>query len=81
MTNTFCTDPKNPIRAEGLLRLSQFIPSILPISKSAWWAGVQSGKYPQSIKLGPRTTCWRAADIYELVEGGAEIMASNRAPA
>ena len=39
----------------------------LPISKSAWWLGVAEGKYPQPIKLGPKTTCWRESDILALV--------------
>ncbi len=42
------------------------IPGILPISKSAWWAGVKSGKYPQPIKLGPRTTCWLLDDVEKI---------------
>lgn len=41
---------------------------LIPISKSSWWAGVKSGRFPQSIKLGPRTTAWRAEDIYRLIE-------------
>jgi prophage regulatory protein len=42
----------------------------LPISKSTWWAGVKSGRFPQPVKLGPRITVWRAEDIRELVENG-----------
>lgn len=41
---------------------------IFPISKSAWWKGVQDGIYPKPIKLGPRTTVWRIEDIREFVE-------------
>ena len=60
----------------GFLRLSQIvgnpkanppIPPIIPNSKSSWWAGVKSGKFPASVKLGPRTTCWRSADIDKLI--------------
>ncbi len=39
----------------------------LPISKSAWWLGVAEGKYPQPIKLGARTTCWRESDILSII--------------
>jgi prophage regulatory protein len=39
----------------------------LPISKAAWWKGVAEGKYPQAIKLGPKTTCWRESDILALM--------------
>lgn len=59
-----------------LLRLPQIlgdakatppIPAIIPISKSSWWNGVKAGKYPQPVKLGPRTTCWRRSEILALV--------------
>jgi len=39
----------------------------LPISKSSWWSGVAEGKYPQPIKLGPKTTCWRESDILAIM--------------
>ncbi|OAI16560.1 transcriptional regulator [Methylomonas lenta] len=51
----------------GFLRVSQIVPSIIPVSKSSWWAGVKAGKYPQPLKLGPRTTVWRAEDIRSLI--------------
>ena len=56
----------------GFLRL----PSILapggpiPVSKSTWWAGVKSGRYPQPVKLGPRITAWRVEDIEALLRDG-----------
>lgn len=43
------------------------IPPIIPVGKTAWWAGIKSGKFPQPVKLGPRTTAWRADDIRALV--------------
>ncbi len=42
----------------------------IPVSKSTWWAGVSSGRYPQPVKLGPRVTAWRVEDIRALVEKG-----------
>ncbi len=49
----------------GFLRLPQIIgdtkrgiPAVIPVSKSTWWAGCRSGKYPKPVKLGPRTTVW-----------------------
>ena len=49
------------------------IPAIIPVSKSSWWAGVASGRYPKSVKLNKRTTAWRVEDIRQLVaELGAE---------
>ena len=44
------------------------IPAIVPICKTAWWDGVRSGRFPQPVKLGPRTSAWRAGDIRRLVD-------------
>jgi predicted DNA-binding transcriptional regulator AlpA len=44
------------------------IEPLIPISASAWWAGVKTGRYPKPIKLGDRVTAWRASEIYALVE-------------
>jgi prophage regulatory protein len=54
-----------------LLRLRAVL-EIIPISKSSWWAGIRSGRYPQPVKLGPKTTAWRAEDIFALIEGGSD---------
>lgn len=56
----------------GLLRLNHILApeGPLPISKSAWWAGVAAGRYPQPVKLGPRITAWRAEDIQQLINEG-----------
>ena len=65
------------VAPEYALRLRQIIgdpeaeppiPSVIPVSKSSWWAGVKSGKYPPAVKLGPRTTAWRAEAIRDLIE-------------
>lgn len=61
--------------ATGFLRLRQIIgnpkagiPPIVPVSRTTWLDGVKSGRFPQSVKLGPRTTAWRVEDILALVE-------------
>lgn len=51
----------------GFLRLPQVL-AIVPVSKSSWWEGCKSGRYPKPVKLGPRTTAWKAEDIAALVE-------------
>ena len=73
----------------GYLRLPQIIgnpktvpplPALIPVSKSTWWAGVKSGRYPQPVRtLGARITAWRVEDIRDLIrrcspsgESGAE---------
>lgn len=50
----------------GFLRLPQVL-TIFPIGRSSWWAGIRTGKYPAPVKLGPRTTAWRAEDIRALI--------------
>lgn len=66
-----------PPLIQGLLRLKQIIgdpgatppvPPLIPISKSAWWAGVKSGRYPAPVKIGPHTTVWHARDIQALID-------------
>jgi predicted DNA-binding transcriptional regulator AlpA len=51
---------------EGYARLPQVL-ATYPVSKSTWWAGVKSGRYPKPVKLGPRTTAWRVSDIRALI--------------
>ena len=60
-----------------LLRLKQIIgdpkanppiEAIIPISKSSWWEGVKTGRYPEAIKLGANTTVWREVDVRRLID-------------
>lgn len=55
------------IDPQSLLRLRQVL-ALVPISASSWWAGVRSGRFPKPVKLGPRTTAWRAPDILALID-------------
>lgn len=55
------------LTAASFLRLPQVL-SVVPVSRSTWWSRVRSGEFPQPVKLGPRTTAWRAADIAALLE-------------
>lgn len=66
----------------GFLRLPQIIgdadavppiPAVIPVSKSTWWAGVKSGRYPQPVRsLGLRITAWRVEDIRALINQAAK---------
>ena len=60
-----------------LLRLKQIIgdpkanppiEAIIPISKSSWWEGVKTGRYPEAIKLGANKTVWREDDVRRLID-------------
>ena len=59
--------PQASLPAEGYVRLAQIL-AVIPISKSAWWAGVRSGRYPRSIRLGSRTTAWKVDAIRQLID-------------
>lgn len=54
----------------GFVRLPTVL-SVFPVCKSTWWNGVKSGRFPKPVKLGPRTTAWRAEDIRALIAGAA----------
>jgi len=56
--------------SQRLIRLDEVL-ELLPISKSTWWDGIRTGKYPTPVKLGDRITCWRLEDVLELVYKGA----------
>lgn len=67
---------KTTLPETGFLRLPSIIgdpkndppiPAIIPVSRSTWWAGVKSGRFPKPFKLGPRITVWRVEDIRSLI--------------
>ncbi|MGY4516435.1 AlpA family phage regulatory protein [Lysobacter sp. HA18] len=35
----------------------------LPISRSTWYDGVATGRFPRGVKLGVKVTAWRGADL------------------
>lgn len=63
----------------GFLRLPQIIgkpkakppiPPLIPVSKSTWWEGVRTGRFPKPIKFGARMAVWRIEDIKAFIEKG-----------
>ncbi len=79
-TNTAQTADHCPLPETGYLRLHQIVgrparngrpavPAIIPVSRSTWWAGVKSGRYPQPVRsLGERITVWRVEDVRALLD-------------
>jgi len=55
--------------AKGYVRLKQILAPLgpLPISRSGFWAGVKSGRFPQPRKISSRVTVWHAEDIHALL--------------
>jgi|APGre2960657444_1045066.scaffolds.fasta_scaffold218767_1 prophage regulatory protein len=62
---------------DAFLRLPQIIgnakanppiPALIPIGKTAWYAGIDSGIFPKGIKLSPRICVWRESEIQNLIQ-------------
>ena len=71
----------------GFVRLHQIIgnpkanppiPAVIPVSKSTWWAGVKEGRFPQSVKLGPRTTVWSVDDIRQFIDSPTDFYTATQ---
>ena len=50
----------------GFVRLPAIL-AVFPVGRSTWWAGVKAGRFPQPVKIGPRTSAWRVEDIRQLL--------------
>lgn len=62
----------NDLPKTGFLRLPAIIAphGPIPVSKSTWWAGIKTGRYPKPVKLSARISAWRVEDIRAFIEGG-----------
>lgn len=76
------TAGKNVLPETGFVRLCNIIGDpkanppitpIIPVSKSTWWAGVKSGRFPRGLKIGPRITVWRVEDIRAFIQNSPEF--------
>lgn len=70
-------DNNKKIPTTGYARLSQIIGNknakppiipIIPVSKSTWYAGVQTGRYPKPLKHGPKMGLYSWTAISDLCE-------------
>lgn len=46
------------------------LPTVLahvPVSRSGWWAGVKTGRYPAPVRLSTRCVAWKSTDIIAFV--------------
>lgn len=50
----------------GFLRLDDVL-RIIPVSKTTWYNGVRSGRFPKGIRLSQNIVVWRVEDIKNLV--------------
>jgi predicted DNA-binding transcriptional regulator AlpA len=63
---------QSPKSEHRLLRLKDVLQprGPLPVSKSTFYAGIKSGRFPAPCKLTPRISAWREEDIRKLIEEG-----------
>ena len=69
------------VTANRLCRLNSIISpnGPIPVSRSTWWAGVKSGRFPPPVKLGPRITAWHSHDIEKLILNGLDAIPNSAA--
>lgn len=60
-TQTITTLPET-----GFIRLAQVL-QFIPLGKTRWYAGIQSGEFPRPIKHG-RAALYRVEDIKALIK-------------
>jgi predicted DNA-binding transcriptional regulator AlpA len=48
---------------DGYVRLSQLVPSPIPVSQPTLWRMVKDGNFPAPYKLSERVTAWRVEDV------------------
>lgn len=39
------------------------IAPLIPVSRSTWWDGVKSGRYPEGVLISARCRAWREEDV------------------
>ena len=59
-----------------LLRIKEVLVS-LSISRSSFLDGCRTGRFPQPLKIGPRTTVWKSEEIDAFIENLGKQGANN----
>ena len=54
---------------ESLLTIKEVL-ELLPVGKSAFYAGIKTGLYPEPIKFGVRISRWKRCDIEDIAANG-----------
>ena len=42
-----------------------------PIHRSTFWRGIESGRYPRAVKVGPNTNRWDRRKLAKVIENAA----------
>ena len=73
----------SPAVAERFLRAGQIYKHpknpepIVPVSRSKWYAGVDSGEYPQPIKLSGGVSVWLLSELQAYIREAVEKSRAN----
>ena len=51
----------------GYIRIKQVL-RYIPVSKSTWWAGIKTGRFPKPVRLGAKVTAWHVQDIRNYID-------------
>lgn len=68
----------SPVVTERFLRAGQIYKHpknaepIVPVSRSKWYAGVDSGEYPQPIKLSSGVSVWLLSELQAFIHAAVE---------
>lgn len=65
------------LRERELLRSVKNPHGIVPMSRGKWWRGVADGIHPAPIRLGPKITAWRVAEVRAWLAKQAEVSATQ----
>jgi predicted DNA-binding transcriptional regulator AlpA len=55
---------ENHTQASKLLRLPKVL-ELIPVSKSSFWDGVKTGRYPKPVKISPNISAWYEHEIIQ----------------
>ncbi len=61
----------NPPETTGFMRLPQVL-EVIPVSKSTWWAGIKTGRFPKPYRLSPGITVWRREDVMNVLHSAKQ---------
>ena len=65
------------VNIDRLIRLPEVL-QLVPVSRSTWFSGVRSGRYPTPVRVGVRAVAWRLRDVKKLLEEGISTSGSLR---
>lgn len=56
---------------DAMVRIRQFVPSVVPVHPATWWRWVAAGLAPAPVPLSRRVTAWKVSDIRAFLESRA----------